>query len=279
MKWVKEFLKSDPDARRENEKIHAQLEREKKTLGPLKVKRISELIESGESIKEKWDPALKEKYADGKLFRYRLARTYRLKRSVRDKTGKVLPEELVMEAKISGLIVRWDYMKDGEWLCKDVTIGWQHEFGGVALQSPPPALAYRVLKWTEAGGVKPGVLVLNDRESYAEQFNKTYASNIRPSPKPEVIDFDKNLVVAIYWGIKSTTGYYVSIKSVTGDEKEVVVTVRTETPQGASGAAMTGPAGAVVAPRSTKVKVIVEGDRVSGDFSDLKTEKLEIVVK
>lgn len=136
--------------------------------------------------------------------------------------------------------------------------------------------------WDEHEIKNSEVLLINDRETYVKKFNekyKEYSSKLTP----QNIDFERNQVVAFFWGQKSSTGYSMSVTSVKGNKKEIEIKVKTTTPNGLTSPAITYPAIAIAVPKSDKVKIIITGDRKSSKsstwgFTNVKSKNLEVIV-
>lgn len=143
-------------------------------------------------------------------------------------------------------------------------------------------VVYSVLKdWYEARVEEPAVVVLTDEATYTKLFTESFAAFRSPKPVAEKVDFKSKQVVAVCWGSRSSTGYSISVASVTGTPKDTTITVKTTVPNGLADPAITHPAVVLVIPRTESVRVVVTGDRLpSGwsDFSDLK-KGLEVNVK
>lgn len=133
---------------------------------------------------------------------------------------------------------------------------------------------YSVLKdWYEARVKDPAVVVLTDEAAYTKLFAESFAAFRSPNPVAEKVDFRSKQVVAICWGPKNSTGYGLSVSSVTSTRNETTITVKTVVPKGLADPAITHPAVVVVIPKAESVRVIVTGDRLpngGSDFGDLK---------
>lgn len=134
---------------------------------------------------------------------------------------------------------------------------------------------HSVLKdWYSARVKEPAVVVLTDEAAYAKLFTESFAEFRSPKPVAEKVDFKSKQVVAVCWGAKNSTGYSISVASVTGTPKGMTITVKTTVPKGIADPKVTYPAVVLVIPKTHSVKVVVTGDRTSpgwwGDFSDLK---------
>jgi RNA polymerase sigma factor (sigma-70 family) len=100
----------------------------------------------------------------------------------------------------------------------------------------------------------PAVLVFKDEKTYQEAFTRG-----APVEELEPVDFTKKQVVAICWGWRS--GHYaMELVSVTGDKKEITITVKTIF-LGNSDPVATRPAVGVIIPKSDTVRVVVTGHR------------------
>ncbi len=150
------------------------------------------------------------------------------------------------------------------------------------VEPKPMEVKYAVLKdWDQARVEKPVVIVLSDEDTYEKLFTETFAKFRSPKPVAEKVDFKSKQVIAVFWGGKNSTGYDISVTSVTGTPKETTITVKTTAPKGISEPKITYPAVVLVIPKTESVRVVVSGDRLpSGwsDFTDLKKE-LEVNVK
>ena len=143
-------------------------------------------------------------------------------------------------------------------------------------------VVYSVLKdWYEARVKEPAIVVLKDEAAYTKLFNESFAAFRFPKPVAEKVDFKVKQVVAVCWGGKGSTGYNISVVSVTGNPKETTITVKTTAPKGLANPAETYPALVLEMLRTESVKVVVTGDRLPtgwSDFTDLK-RGLEVNVK
>jgi len=146
-------------------------------------------------------------------------------------------------------------------------------------------VTFRLLqRWCEGRVKEPAVHVLKDQDSHVKLFRETYAQFIIPTPEPEKVDFKTDRLVAIFWGAKPSTGYGLSLVSVTGTGKETTITVKTSVPTGMTGAMITHPALVLAIPKAEKVKIIVTGDRKSSDmwwpdFSNSEGDGWEVSVR
>ena len=157
--------------------------------------------------------------------------------------------------------------------------------GQLKLGRPPSAedeVPHSVLKnWYEARVKQPAVVILTDEAAYTKLYAESFGDFHFPKPVAEKVDFQSKQVVAVCWGAMNSTGYSISVASVTGTPKETTITVKTVVPKGLAEPAITDPAVVVVIPKAESVRVIVTGDRLPkgwGDFTDQKTG-LEVKVK
>lgn len=144
---------------------------------------------------------------------------------------------------------------------------------------------FSVMKgWTAARVHDATVLVLKDEGAYTKAFADTFG-RFRleyPSGKPpelQKVDFQSKQVVAVCWGQKTSTGFEISVVSVTGTAKETTITVKTTVPIGIADPAITHPAVVLVIPKTEAVRVIVTGDRTAGGAKDFTATGLEVIVK
>jgi uncharacterized protein (TIGR03067 family) len=144
----------------------------------------------------------------------------------------------------------------------------------------PDVVAYTISKgWSEARVKEPTVDVLADEAAYVKLFADTFAAFRSPAPAAETVDFGTKQVVAVCWGTKHSTGYAISVVSVTGTPKETTVTVRTTVPKGLADTAETYPAVVLVIPRTESVKVVVTGDRLPTGWADFTALKKGLEVE
>ena len=143
-------------------------------------------------------------------------------------------------------------------------------------------IPYGILEdWSEARVEGPAVVVLTDEAAYTKLFKESFAAFRSPIPVAQKVDFKSKQVVAVCWGPKNSTGYSVSVDSVSGIPRETTITVKTTVPKGLAEPAITYPAIVLVIPKTESVKVVVTGDRTPtgwSDFTDLK-KGLEVKVK
>jgi hypothetical protein len=144
---------------------------------------------------------------------------------------------------------------------------------------------FSVLKgWNEARVQEATVLVLKDEATYTKAFADTFGGfrieypSGKP-PVPEKVDFQSKQVVALCWGEKTSTGYEISVVSVTGTANETTITVKTIVPTGIADPAITYPVVALVIPKTEVLRVIVTGDRTPRGQKDFSAAGLEVIVK
>ena len=278
IKYVQEFLKSDATARKKYEQIVAKLTRDQKTLGPIQPRMISERLVYGHAMKDKWDPALRKKYPDDKLFPYQLERTYILTQEVRNSAKVALPERLVSEVRISAVVVRRDHKDRSE----NVSVVSQKKLVSFSLvEKPDPPLEFTILEnWGYAEEAEPGVLVLKDVVSYEKKFQELTANST--PPKPEKVDFRTDRVCLLSSGAASPPPDIPSRSvSVTGDAKEGGRYRENCNPTARVRGRNHQPSNRPCCAEERKsTKSSSPGDRILGtDFSSSKTKGLEILVK
>jgi hypothetical protein len=118
----------------------------------------------------------------------------------------------------------------------------------------------------------PEVLVFVDRAAYADWLMRSAGTGL-DARRPESVDFSNNQVVAISWGDKPSAGYELAVQSVTTDDADTIVTLRTSVAPDGGPAARSNPGLTVAVPRSRRVRILVIGDRLpatGGPFADFK---------
>lgn len=117
-------------------------------------------------------------------------------------------------------------------------------------------LGVKVIKqWhgVNSGVTKPARTVVKDRKAWSKLWRRVHARR-RPLPEPPQIDFETQMVLAVFLGIKRTGGYDVRIVRVveSGRRLEVFVKSSSPAPGDIVTQALTAPYHIVVVPKSEK---------------------------
>ena len=85
-----------------------------------------------------------------------------------------------------------------------------------------------------ASGARSSVTRLGERVAWtAEAWQKIWhehTARVEPKPALPAVDFDKEMVLAIFMGQRPTSGYSVAVTDVTRGEKGIVASVRRNSP-------------------------------------------------
>ena len=126
-----------------------------------------------------------------------------------------------------------------------------------AAEKPGPAV---LQQWKGANSAQnaPQRVVVKDQKSWEKTWSGIKGS-IQPKPEVPKIDFDKNMVIAVFMGRKNTGGYAVEIAKIEEKEK-LVVTVKETSPRPDAMVtmALTAPYHVVVVPKTGKAVEFVD---------------------
>lgn len=113
------------------------------------------------------------------------------------------------------------------------------------------AITFEILKQEAYGGrEKESTMVITSESQLVSLYNELGWSDM-----PDV-NFEKNSVVALFMGQKSTGGYSIGIKSITVEDKTATIKVMETTPQGGNVTmALTSPYCIALIPKTDKVVV------------------------
>ncbi len=102
-------------------------------------------------------------------------------------------------------------------------------------------------------------VVVKDQKAWEKTWSGMKGS-IQPKPEAPKIDFNKNMVIAVFMGRKNTGGYSVKIVSIVEKEK-LIVTVKENSPPADAMVtmALTAPYHVVVVPKTAKAVEFVDG--------------------
>jgi len=119
-------------------------------------------------------------------------------------------------------------------------------------------------KGPHSGVTQPGQRVIRTAEAWQKLWDE-HTANVQPKPPLPAVDFNKEMVLAVFMGQRPTLGYATDVTAVTREKKGLRVTVRESSPPpGAlTGQLVTSPYAFVAVPRSDgPVKfVVIGGDR------------------
>lgn len=73
-------------------------------------------------------------------------------------------------------------------------------------------------------------IVINDAEAWADVWNNTTA-NLVPQPALPEVDFSKETIIAVFLGVKSTSGYEIKITEIKEEQGKVFVYVKESEPK------------------------------------------------
>lgn len=76
---------------------------------------------------------------------------------------------------------------------------------------------------------RPGERVVRTEQDWQKLWDE-HAARVEPKPALPAVDFNKEMVVAVFMGRRPTGGYSVSVTGVRRGEKDVVVSVRRNSP-------------------------------------------------
>ncbi|SFQ73926.1 protease complex subunit PrcB family protein [Flavobacterium akiainvivens] len=113
-----------------------------------------------------------------------------------------------------------------------------------------PGIAFEVLKQETIGG--------REAESKQVIYNQTQLNDLYKElgwTNVPYVDFNKNNVVAIFMGQKSTGGYSISVRKVSVDGDTATVYVKTTKPEGMATMAITTPYTITLIPKTKEVVV------------------------
>jgi hypothetical protein len=69
----------------------------------------------------------------------------------------------------------------------------------------------------------------------------SHSRNVMPQPAAPAVDFKKNMVVAVFLGMRSSGGYSITIDKIEDAGKDIIVTLSKKSPQGMATMAITHP--------------------------------------
>ena len=74
-------------------------------------------------------------------------------------------------------------------------------------------------------------LVIMDEEAFKELWDAHYSTRFPPAELP-VIDFEEEMVIAVFYGMAPTTGYGIRISRITESKDMLRVRIKTSRPMG-----------------------------------------------
>jgi len=77
-------------------------------------------------------------------------------------------------------------------------------------------------------------------------------ARITPQPALPLVNFSKEMVIAVYAGTKSNAGYSITVEQVEDDGNLVTISYRERSPSGMTAAVMTQPFHLVTIPKTSK---------------------------
>ena len=115
----------------------------------------------------------------------------------------------------------------------------------------------------QSGVKKPAQKVIDNLEAWKKVWKEVHQS-VSPKPKLPKVDFEKQVVLAVFMGEKNTGGYRIQIKGMTDTGKKIEVAVKTTSPpqDGFSIQVLTQPYEFLIAEKPAKpVKFVVTAEK------------------
>jgi len=111
-------------------------------------------------------------------------------------------------------------------------------------------IAFEVLKQDAYGGrEKKSSVVISSQADLASLYKELGWSNV------PMVDFNKNNVVALFMGQKSTGGYSINVRKISVDGDTTTVYVKTTEPEGMATMALTAPYTITIIPKTNEVHI------------------------
>jgi len=111
-------------------------------------------------------------------------------------------------------------------------------------------IAFEVLKQDAYGGrEQKSSVVISSQADLASLYKELGWSNV------PMVDFNKNNVVALFMGQKSTGGYSINVRKISVDGDTTTVYVKTTEPEGMATMALTAPYTITIIPKTNEVHI------------------------
>jgi len=111
-------------------------------------------------------------------------------------------------------------------------------------------IAFEVLKQDAYGGrEKKSSVVISSQADLASLYKELGWSNV------PMVDFNKNNVVALFMGQKTTGGYSINVRKISVDGDTTTVYVKTTEPEGMATMALTAPYTITIIPKTNEVHI------------------------
>ena len=115
----------------------------------------------------------------------------------------------------------------------------------------------------QSGVKKPAQKVIDNLESWKKVWREVHQT-VSPKPKLPKVDFEKQVVLAVFMGEKNTGGYRIQIQGMKDTGKKIEVSVKTTSPpqDGFSIQVLTQPYEFLIAEKPAKpVKFVVTAEK------------------